>query len=77
MSAVLDAATQAISALTVDESKQVVQMIGDVRQGVAAAEPTRTKQALVALGGFLKDVSSGALGGILSTQLLALAAFPS
>lgn len=74
MLAALDAVTQAIGALTVDEVKQVAQMIDDARQGVAAEEPRRTKQALEALGGFLKDMSSGVLGGILSTQVLALAA---
>ncbi|MFB8190382.1 hypothetical protein ACFC14_13725 [Microbacterium sp. NPDC055988] len=74
VSSVLDAVTQAIGALTFDESKKVAQMVEDARQGVAAVEPTRTKQALITLGGFLKDVSSGALGGILSMQVLALVA---
>ncbi|MDL9980071.1 hypothetical protein [Microbacterium candidum] len=74
VSAVLDAVTQAIGALTVDESTQVAQLVDEARQGVSVQEPTRTKQALIALGGFLKDVSSGALGGILSTQVLALVA---
>ena len=74
VSAVLDAVTQAIGALTADESEQVAQLVDEARQGVSAQEPTRTRQALIALGGFLKDVSSGALGGILSTQVLALVA---
>lgn len=74
VSAVLDAVTQAVGALTAEEATQVAQLVDEARQGVLAQEPTRTKRALVSLGGFLKDVSSGALGGILSTQVFALVA---
>lgn len=74
VSAVLDAVTQAVGTLTDEEATQVAQLVDEARQGVSAQEPTRTKRALVSLGGFLKDVSSGALGGLLSTQVLALVA---
>ncbi len=69
---VLDAIEQAVSTLPEDMSAEVELLIDSARNAVAADSPSRAKRALAALGGFLGDTASGALGALLGAQVLAL-----
>ncbi|KHK97097.1 hypothetical protein LK09_12495 [Microbacterium mangrovi] len=71
--AVLDAAAQAISQLPPDAESVVRCLVEDARTAVSAGSAPRTRRALTALGGYLADPASGALGNVLAAQMLALA----
>jgi hypothetical protein len=47
--------------------------VEDARTAVSAGSAPRTRRALTALGGYLADPASGALGNVLAAQMLALA----
>jgi hypothetical protein len=69
---VLDAVTQALSQLPPDTSAVVRSLLDDARKAVADDSRPRTRRALTALGAFLGDAASGALGNVLAAQMLAL-----
>lgn len=71
--AVLDAAAQAISQLPPDAESVVRCLVEDARTAVSAGSAPRTRRAFTALGGYLADPASGALGNVLAAQMLALA----
>ncbi len=71
---VLDAVDQSLATLPTDMTSAVAALVEDARSAVAENSPTRAKRALNALGSFLGDTASGALGGLLSAQVLALVA---
>lgn len=70
--AVLDAIEQALSTLPADMSSAVAALVADARNAVETDAPSRAKRAFTALGSFLGDAASGALGGLLSAQAVAL-----
>jgi hypothetical protein len=70
--AVLDAIEQALSTLPADMSTAVAALVADARNAVEIDSPSRAKRAFTALGSFLGDAASGALGGLLSAQAVAL-----
>lgn len=72
VSAVLDALTQAISALPEATANGIRPLIEDARGGVSVEDRPLTRRALIAVGEFLQDSSAGALGAILSAPVLAL-----
>jgi hypothetical protein len=72
LTAVLDAIEQALATLPADMSSAVGALVLDARTAVAMDSPSRAKRALTALGSFLGDTASGALGGLLSAQAVAL-----
>jgi hypothetical protein len=67
---ILDIIAQAITALPAAIQAEVATEVRVARDAVNANEPSRAKQALSAIGGFLGDAGSGALGGLLAGQLL-------
>lgn len=72
VTATLDALDQSLVALPEDVRTALAPLISDARKGVESDEPSRTRRALQAVGGFLSDTTTGALGGVLGAQVLAL-----
>ena len=72
VTATLDAVDQSLVALPEDVRAALAPLISDARKGVENDEPSRTRRALQAVGGFLSDTATGALGGVLGAQVLAL-----
>jgi len=70
---VLDAVTQALSLLPPDTTAVVRSLLDEARKAVADDSRPRTRRALTALGAFLGDAASGALGNVLAAQMLAVA----
>lgn len=70
----LDSIEQALPTLPIDMSTTVSALVTDARNALADESPSRARRALSAIGSFLGDASSGALGGLLSAQALALIA---
>jgi hypothetical protein len=69
---VLDAVTQALSQLPPDSTTVVRSLLDDARKAVADDSRPRARRALTALGAFLGDAASGALGNVLAAQMRAL-----
>lgn len=72
VTATLDAVTQSFAALPQEIGIALEPLIEEARAGVAQNEPRRARRALQAVGGFLGDSASGALGSVLGAQVLAL-----
>lgn len=69
---VVDAVTQAITLLPPDTTIVIRSLIDDARKAVSSGSRGRARRALTALGGYLGDAASGALGNVLAAQMLAL-----
>lgn len=72
VTATLEAVTQSFAALPQEIGVALEPLIAEARAGVAQNEPGRARRALQAVGGFLGDSASGALGSVLGAQVLAL-----
>jgi len=72
VTATLDAVTQSFAALPQEIGVALEPLIAEARAGVAQNEPGRARRALQAVGGFVGDSASGALGSVLGAQVLAL-----
>lgn len=69
---VLDVVQQSLTSLPTDMAAAIDALLADARDAVAKESPARAKRVLTALGSFLGDTASGALGGLLAVQIAGL-----
>ena len=68
----LDAVEQALASLPSEVRDALAPLIAEARIGVSQNEPGRARRALQAVGTFLGDATSGALGGLLGGLVMEL-----